>query len=237
VKNQYVADVNDFLKYGLLRAVTGPDLQLAVIWMLTPGDGRTDGRRLAYLGAPERFRAMDPSLFDALKRIVESGDRKVRAIEAARVLTGAVFFSDVLEDGLQARRSYFEQTWAVAGQLPLVFFDPDNGLEIGSVSKGKRNSAKYLYWDELQDAYARGHSLVVYQHFPRRARLAFLRTLSQRARDLLECQRVFAVATAHVAFLMFPQEAHEAVVSQRLREFASRAAPHATAIDFTSSGL
>jgi hypothetical protein len=233
VKDQYVADVNDFLKYGLLRAVAGSDLGLAVIWMLTSSDARTDGRRLAYLVAPERFRGVDPPLFDVLKAIVESGDRKVAAIEGARLLTGAVFLSEVLEDGLQARGSYFEQAWTVAGQLPLVFFDPDNGLEVGSVRKGGRNSSKYLYWDELRVGYARGHSFIVYQHFPRRARMVFLRTLSQQAQELLGCRRVLAVATAHVAFLMFPQPVHEVVLFQRLQEFASRAAPHATAIDLT----
>jgi hypothetical protein len=36
----------------------------------------------------------------------------------------------------------------------LIFFDPDNGMEVGSRPWGRRDSCKYLYWRELVRAYA-----------------------------------------------------------------------------------
>lgn len=57
MKNQYFGDVNDYRKYGLLRALTGQGaLTTTVCWMLTPDDGRTDGRFTEYLAQPDRWR-------------------------------------------------------------------------------------------------------------------------------------------------------------------------------------
>jgi hypothetical protein len=45
MKNQYFGDVNDYRKYGLLRSLTaGGRITTTVCWMLTPDDGRPDGR-------------------------------------------------------------------------------------------------------------------------------------------------------------------------------------------------
>jgi hypothetical protein len=41
VKNQYLGDINDYRKYGLLRALTnGGEIKTAICWMLTPDDRR-----------------------------------------------------------------------------------------------------------------------------------------------------------------------------------------------------
>jgi hypothetical protein len=45
MKNQYFGDVNDYRKYGLLRALQSTwNGSLLVAWMLTPDDGGRDGR-------------------------------------------------------------------------------------------------------------------------------------------------------------------------------------------------
>ncbi len=62
MKDQYFGDVNDFLKYGLLRALVARDkLSLGVSWMLTPSNGGTDGKFLEYLGRPSIFQHGEPS--------------------------------------------------------------------------------------------------------------------------------------------------------------------------------
>lgn len=49
VKHQYVGDVSDYRKYGLVRALSwGGANRVAVCWMLTPSDGSSDGGKLAY---------------------------------------------------------------------------------------------------------------------------------------------------------------------------------------------
>jgi hypothetical protein len=67
MKNQYFGDINDYRKYGLLRALqsTG-DGSLLVAWMLTPDDGGRDERFRAYLDDPDTWAKYDPDLFVGL---------------------------------------------------------------------------------------------------------------------------------------------------------------------------
>jgi hypothetical protein len=229
MKDQYVGDVNDYFKYALLRALTGPDDELVVAWMLTPGDGRTDGRRLSYLGQPNRYRRLDSPLFDALHAALATGTRNVQAVEQAGVLPGAVFVPGVLGDGLLDRRRYFDDVWAASAGRTLLFFDPDNGMAVRSVRRGARNSAKYLYWDELGVAYRQDISLVVYQHFPRRPRPIFLDELARKIHEGTGSSCVLALSTAHVAFLVVPQPGHSGVLESRLNAFSANASPFAAA--------
>lgn len=223
MKDQYVGDVNDYVKYALLRTLAQDASGLAVAWMATPSDGRSDGLRLRYLAQPRTFQRIDPDVFRTLDDLVTNGQRTIRDIEMSSILRGAAFVSDLLRDDLTAREEYFERVWCASSGRALLFFDPDNGLEVRSVQKGKRNSSKYLYWDELATAYSLGHSLVVYQHFPRRARAAFVRDLSSRASSETQCPDVHAVVTAHVAFLILPQRQWSSTISARLNAFATRA--------------
>jgi hypothetical protein len=227
MKDQYVGDINDYLKYSLLRAL-GLD-RLGVVWMLTPSDGRTDGQRLTYLQRPRQFRHVDPVVFDALRTIIARDDRTIDAVEQSGVLDGAAFVSPILEDGHDARTAYFEHAWETVQDRSIVFFDPDNGLGVRSVAPGRRNSSKYLSWSELAQAYARAHSLLVYQHFPRRPRKAFLEELADRVRVEITNATVAALATSHVAFLLIAQERDAAALTTTLLDFAKRVAPHATA--------
>jgi hypothetical protein len=44
MKDQYFGDINDYRKYGLLRAIQSRGTgRLLVAWMLTPADGGRDG--------------------------------------------------------------------------------------------------------------------------------------------------------------------------------------------------
>jgi hypothetical protein len=49
----------------------------------------------------------------------------------------------------------------------LVFFDPDNGLEVASVPKHHPKAGKYIYWVELLPFWLRGNALLVYHHLNR----------------------------------------------------------------------
>ena len=55
MKNQYFGDINDYRKYGLIRALQAEaQLRALVAWMLTPNDGRRDGGLRSYLREPGR---------------------------------------------------------------------------------------------------------------------------------------------------------------------------------------
>ncbi len=209
MKNQYFGDVNDYRKYGLLRALTGQSgLSTAVCWMLTPDDGRGDGRFTEYLGQPDRWRAYDPILFDILRDLVAGqGERDIaRAGEAGIFPAAARFFVRTLRDDLQSRARYFEVFWEVAQGCDLIFFDPDHGLEVKSRPVGRRDSSRYLYWTELEQAFARGYSALIYQHFRREKRDVFIERMAQEMRQRTGAARVYSFRTARVVFFLLPSE-------------------------------
>src|SRR5439155_16365192 len=85
MQNRYAGDIGDYIKLALLRAIS-PDHRLGVLWYLYPDEGHNeDGRHIAYLRDPNRWRHLDPALFDALPVIV-GGERSVAHIEQARLL-------------------------------------------------------------------------------------------------------------------------------------------------------
>lgn len=64
MKNQYFGDINDYRKYGLLRALRSEgDGSLLVAWMLTPEDGGRDEGLRSYLDDPDTWAKYDPELF------------------------------------------------------------------------------------------------------------------------------------------------------------------------------
>lgn len=204
MKNQYVGDINDYIKYSILRHLTAGARSRAamVCWMLTPDDGRSDGNLREYLKLPERFRLFDPAVFDGLAAVAAS-TRTVAAIEDQGIIVGADYFSRVLTDNREQRRSYFDALWCALRPRSLLFFDPDNGLAVASVPQGRKNSAKYLYWEELEEGLRRGHSVVLYQHFPRVQREDYVLMLLNRIGRLTPDYRcLFAICSSRVAYIV-----------------------------------
>jgi hypothetical protein len=203
VKDQYVGDVSDFFKYALLRAVQQDvDAPLVVCWMATANDGGRDGRKRRYLQQPEKYRAVDPPLFDHLARLLDSPHPSIAAVEQADILPGASFIGELLEDAAPKRHEYFEHLWRRAPAASIIFFDPDNGLEIKSTPKGRRNSSKYLYLNELAIAGRESRSVIVYQHFGRAERTTYIATQLERMRGVLPDHQLAAMAGTHIAFLI-----------------------------------
>jgi hypothetical protein len=149
VKHQYFGDVNDYLKYGLLRELIRADLKLGVCWMLTPDDSSGDGRKTDYLKKPTLWRGHDSELFDHLREsVLHEGVRNVAAIQQ---LIPADYVSSLVPEERQARVEWMRA--ALQGVRPDVwFFDPDNGIEVSSVASLTRRSTKHVYWDELEAA-------------------------------------------------------------------------------------
>jgi hypothetical protein len=181
MKNQYFGDRNDYRKYGLLRALAeASGLRLGVCWMMTTDDGSTDGKFRDYLSQPATWRSFDPTLYDGLREI--AGVRSVEAIEATALLDGARFVKTIVPDHAARRREWFAEAIATLAECSLIFSDPDNGIEVRSCPPGHRKSSKFVAWRELEEAARRGHSLVIYQHFPRRERRSFHRRAREHSR-------------------------------------------------------
>ena len=185
MKNQYFGDINDYRKYGLLRAIvrcTG--LRLLVTWMLTPDDGSTDGKLVSYLNEPSKWAHHDPVLFRGLKELLESGQqRQVRMIESSGILDNAGYFGSIVPDASVERSKWFNALRDEARSYDFVFLDPDNGLEVKSKPYGGKNSSKFLYWREVESLWSSGHSLLIYQHFTREKRKTFIQRILTEIRS------------------------------------------------------
>ncbi len=203
MKHQYVGDINDYRKYALLQALSSGGVnRIGVCWMLTPSDGGSDGNKLAYLQQPERYRSVDPELFDILTHTAaEPERRRLATIEHSGAIPGAVYHNDLLPDDLVGRHVFMGRCAYEFRDVGLIFFDPDNGLEV-SLPKGRKNSSKYLYLDEVAAFYASGKSLLIYQHFPRVERSVFLTRCTERLRATAPGAALWAFTTAHVVFFL-----------------------------------
>jgi len=176
MKNQYFGDINDYKKYSLLRLLTGNGrIKTVVCWVLTEDDSRNDGGRIRYLEQPETWQKYDPIVFRHLKKsVLDNGIRDVNIIEQANVLKNCRFYSEIIQDDMFQRDQYFSRFFKFAEGADLIFFDPDNGLEVKSVPRGKKKSSKYIYWSEVKASYKSGQSIMLYQHFPRKPRDSFV---------------------------------------------------------------
>ena len=170
VQNKYVGDIGDYLKLGILRALS-PGKRLGVAWWLHPDGGAAgDGRHTGYLDAGLDWRPYDPPLFDHLRAAVGSGNRAITALEDHTVLPGAVFASEQIpvtcappERPVQ-RAAWFGRVKARLKDCDLVFADPDNGIEPAGYKATMGNAGKSITWDEILSLRAPGRALIVYHH-------------------------------------------------------------------------
>ncbi len=221
MKNQYFGDINDYRKYGLLRSLCDRDTTVAVCWMLTSADGRPDGRKIKYLSQPTKWRAYDTGLFDALAQAATGQrTRDICCAENPNILSPSIFsfFKKSLRDDNPGRDNYFEEFLSSARHKDLVFFDPDNGLDVPSRPRGRKNSSKYLYRNELAATWEAQSSILFYQHFPFEERSRFIDRIARDLRNQMGPLEVVSFRTPNVAFFLLAQRPRH----QHLLERASR---------------
>ncbi len=172
MKNQYVGDICDYGKYGLLRYLA-KQYRVGINWYLTENDQSNDGKFTKYLEKPKN-RKYDPELFDALTEIAFRNDKGVDMVESAKLIPNAAYFSAILKseklpvvERYIFRQEWHHQTMQVLAEADLVFCDPDNG-PIGSKSIGTKQSEKYDSPSELADYYNRGQNVVYFCQKARR---------------------------------------------------------------------
>lgn len=224
MKDQYFGDINDYRKYGLLRALqAGSCLRLLVAWILTPDDGRSDGRNTRYLQQPDHYRHYDPELFDTLHQwVVVEQTRRVERLSSAGLIADTTWFDRLVPDPAPARDGWARALLGAASGRDLVFLDPDNGLEVASKPRGCKDSSKYLYWDEVDRLWHTGVSLLLYQHFPRQARAAFVQTKLRELQTRCAPDLTVALSTSHVLFLLAGQRCHQIALQQGLAQVRAR---------------
>jgi len=206
MKNQYFGDINDYRKYGLLRKLCETDVSANICWMLTACTARSDGRKTEYLNNDAKWRDYDSPLFDSLKeQVLVRRRRHVDCAENVNILppSNFSFYRPILEDGNAKREAYFQEFISGSHCEDLLFFDPDNGLDVPSTPKGRKGSSRYLYRDELCEMWRRTESsILVYQHFPREKRGRFVNRIAENLLQRLGLSRVASLRTPHVVFFL-----------------------------------
>lgn len=175
MKNQYVGDINDYGKYGLLRFLSSKGIKIGLNWYLTEKDLSSHGKYTRYLqNTTERYR--DPELFDALCSIGIRNDKSVRIIQEAGLIDNAVFFDQVLnlhKPGMTPagreieRRLWYNNSTLILKEADLIFADPDNGMTTTRTARMK-DSEKYVLPEEIREYYQSGKNVVYYCHKGRR---------------------------------------------------------------------
>ncbi len=173
MQNKYVGDIGDFGKYELLRYLAKAQLPLGVNWYLTPDEEYCgDGRLTAYLnsGLMEDY---DSDLFTRLYCLVKKERRNVREVETSDILSADTAYYSRPLDWVQVtpentrtayRAAWHQSALTAMKNSKLVFLDPDNGLQVKSVSPTSSKGNKYIAFEELKDYTQLGKSVVFYNH-------------------------------------------------------------------------
>jgi hypothetical protein len=219
MKNQYFGDINDYRKYGLLRVLEqAGELSIGMCWMLTPDDTTRNGERRRYFDLASKFEGFDPLLFDKLRGWNQKASpRSVGLFAQAGLLRNADYWDRLVPRPAPEREQWLQGMCDRFKGMDLVFFDPDNGLEVESAPWRRTASPKHLYWREVEAAFQRGHSLLVFQHFGRVRRHEFVARLKRELKGRTGCATVPALRTSHVVFLLAPQQAHQVRLTRAIR--------------------
>jgi hypothetical protein len=233
VRHNWIRDIADFAKYGLLKRLAGDDLRLGVFWYLT-AHADANAPLVSYLSRPDRYRACDAALFDALRRLHnEKGDKLTLAdIELGNVLPGnTVFYSRPLSTTAIERTSrrtvrdrWFQDGCALTRACDLVFLDPDTGLLPAGRKAENTGGEEYALLEEVMSLCRRGQSVVCVQfgapgNFERepeiaRRRLADL-SAALKAEGFPEPWGLWWRDGHKVGLLVAPSKAHSATLRRR----------------------
>jgi len=204
MKNKYVGDINDYIKFGILRCLTQQEkLMTTVVWMLTEDDVNSDGKKITYLKKPEKWKKYDKKLYCTLQQIVNNdSSRNVSLIEKNNILPNTQYYNDYIPKNPQMRAKYFNDLQNICAKSDLIFFDPDNGFEVNSVKLTTNKANKYLFWYELRAFLKNEQSVLVYQHFPRVNRQKYLSGIIAKINRLYSDHIVYSFSSMHVVFFL-----------------------------------
>ncbi len=167
MKNQYVGDFGDFIKYGVLCHLQrkGGVKKLGVVWYFTGDDDTTHGSQTGYLHDEVPYKNLDRELFEKLKKIVcDDGERKIERVQSDKVLGDASF----------------SKTNAISTEMDkhcdLIFLDPDNGVNW----RGGNTGEGHIDFGELQALWKKEKSILFYQTFGRSDNLKKMEEWSEK---------------------------------------------------------
>ncbi len=169
MKNQYIGDIGDYGKYGLLRHLSGKGIRIGVNWYLTKDDPPGFTAETKYLKIPE-FRAYDEELYDKMQELAPLKDKTVCMIKESGLFPDIIFYDGLLntdafprEERKAERDKWHQAAMKELGDVEFVFLDPDNSLS-RDVDIDKKGSQKYILPSEIEDYFLNMKKDVLYYH-------------------------------------------------------------------------
>ncbi len=216
MKNQYFGDFGDYQKFSLLKHLRDLSrLNIVVHWMKTRDDASGDGSKINYLFDVEKWHVFEPEIFDFLLKHLVLNMRDTSFYEKSCHANGINFLSEYIEDE-NVRCRLLKKIKSHGADL--VFFDPDNGIEVKSTNSQNRH--KYVSWVDIRMAFESGNSVLIYQHYSRMNRDKFI------AQKLTEFNNhfqkdVFVIKVKHSVYFLLPQDKHKTVIFDTLKMYTS----------------
>lgn len=153
MQNKYFGDIHDFYKFYFFKEIT-KDYSLGIHWCLIPNQfNRNDGNKT--LSSKEAQK--DPSLY---KLLTTCKDRDVKYIKSYFPKNTKYF--DRLHEDYSMDLIYEDESIAKLQNQEVIFFDPDNGIEVPSTNN--INRYKFVSYRLLLKFWKLGKSLIIYQH-------------------------------------------------------------------------
>jgi hypothetical protein len=183
MKNQYFGDNKDLFTYDLIFQIMRAGLagHFTFIPMLTPDNDRRHGKK--YNRDKARAGNKNVELMAFLDACVHEGRRNIEEVKeffARYEIEMTIYYGKESHFSLQNRKEYFTQIDDRLLENSLIFVDPDIGLEV------RNPGEEHLLYSEVKSLYERmdrSSILMIFQHFPRRARQRYL---NMRAEELKE---------------------------------------------------
>lgn len=246
MRNQFVGDVNDFGKYGLVRylcGVTGSAMDddqkftLGVVWYFQNGRTAKGGGNVGYLEEKNRvaYRDCDPGLLDVLGKLVHGDQRYIARVEEADILPAAGrFYREISEySGMpntkpseRDKRKEAVRDWLTGAEkfvrgADIVLLDPDHQINLGNdPPKISANGPLYAYLDEIKAFWDNGHSLVIYHQTGGEDPRGKVRGVSDVLHDILGAEPItlrFVRGGFTLVFFVIPQPHHRPQIEARIK--------------------
>ena len=84
-------------------------------------------------------------------------------MEKSNILNARFFTEPLTADG---RKQWHKAALEATNGMDIVFLDPDNGLETVKMHQNGSTKEKHVTWQEINDYYNRGQSVILYHHRP-----------------------------------------------------------------------
>ena len=179
MNNQFVGDIGDYTKLGMLLELERAGFTIGINWYWTPDNPtKTGGIHTDYLddkrcGKRERDRP-DPDLFSFLHdiRIKRTRSQTVDTLLSLFNQNSTVDYRARMDFSVtqqcirQQREIWHNDALKALSSKDIVFLDPDNALQAKSDPYDAKDGHLYVAYKEAADYYDDKATVIIYNHLP-----------------------------------------------------------------------